>query len=85
MLWWSYRLHLDGSRLTANNTDTTAEALIRIDNCLVFLATLRTPHLYGIERATVYAYLAAITVIKIDIGLVAGLLPAQANGKSSLV
>ncbi len=63
MLGWSYRLHLDGSLLTANNTDATAKALIRVDNCLVFLAALRTLHLYGVEQATVYAYLAATAII----------------------
>ena len=63
MLRRSYYLHLEGSRLTANDTDTTAEALLRVDHCLVFLAALGAHHLYSIEQATVYAYLAAIAII----------------------
>lgn len=85
MLGWPDYFHFKGSRLTANNTDTTAKALIRVDNCLVFLATLRALHLYGIEQATVYAYLAAIAIIQIYIGLVATLLPDLAEGKTSLI
>ena len=71
----SYHLHLESSRLTANNTGTTAKALLRVDACLIFLATLRALHLYGVEQATVYAYLTATAIILIDIGLVATLLP----------
>ena len=63
MLRWSNRLHLDGSRLTANNTDTTTEALLRVDDCFVFLTALRALHLYGVKQAAVYAYLTAITII----------------------
>ena len=85
MLRWSYRLHLDGTRLTADNTDATAEALFRVDNCLVFLAALRALHLYGVEQATVHTYLAAIAVVLIDIGLVTTLLPDQTDGKTGLI
>ena len=85
MLRRSHCLHLDGSRLAANNTDTTAEAVLSVDDCLVFLAALRALHLYGIELATVYAYLAAIAIIEIDIGLVAALLPHRTDGKTGLV
>ena len=85
MLRWSHRLHLDGSGFTANNTNTTAKAVLRIDNCLVFLAALGTLHLYGVEQATVYAYLAAIAIILIDLSLVATLLPDLTDGKTGLV
>ena len=76
MLWWSYRLHLKGFRFTADHADTTAKTLLRVDDCLVFLTALRAFHLYSVELATVYAYLAAITVIEINIGRIAALLPA---------
>ena len=85
MLGWSYHLHLDCFLLTANNTDATAEALIRADNCLVFLAPLRAHHLYRIEQATVDTNLAATAIIQIDGGLVATLLPDLTDVLTGLV
>ena len=84
VLWRSHYLHLEGSRLTADNTDATAKALLRVNDCLEFLTALRALHLNGIEWATVYTYLAASTVIWIDISQVTALLPSQADGKTSL-
>lgn len=85
MLWWSNYLHLYGSRPAADNAGTAAKAFFGIDSRFIFLAAFSALHINGIKKAAVNTNLAAVTIILIDISLVATFFPDLADGKSSLV
>jgi len=65
MLRRSYCFHLECSRSTTNHADTATKALLSINDCFELLTALRAFHVNCIERAAVYAYLAAIAIFTI--------------------
>ena len=79
MLQRPYRLHTQGGRFTFEDADTTAKALLRVDNCLELLRAGHLDHLNGVEHAAVDAFLAAIAEFLVHLGLEAALLPELAN------
>lgn len=81
----SHCLHLDGSCLTAYNTDATAEAFLGINDRLQPFTALKALHLYGIELAALNTVLTTSTIVNINISLIAALLPDHADGKVRLV
>ena len=77
--------HAQRADTEAGRADAAAEALFRLNDCLIFLAALGLFHIYGIEQAAVDACLTAGAVVRIDLSLVAAFLVNSIDGNTSHV